>query len=203
MDVNLSELERTLADVPTYKYVECLGLLGTYDDGFEWLKNSQVSQKRKIVMTLGSSIGNFLRQDAMSFIKSCAEAAGQGGYVLVAIDSCLEKERVYHAYNDHHDVTHKFTLNGLKHANTLLGKAEFDLDMWQAAGRYDDERRCHQAFVTPKNDTTVLGTSIKAGEMIRIEESYKYSDFDISLLWEQAGVKQSNHWTNERGDYGK
>lgn len=57
LDLSRQELERTLAQVPPFRSVKCHGLLGTYDDGHEWLKKPSISARSKCVMSLGSSIG--------------------------------------------------------------------------------------------------------------------------------------------------
>lgn len=64
LDLSREELERTLAQVPSFKYVSCHGLLGTYDDGREWLKNPSIVGRSKCIMHLGSSIGELPRGDA-------------------------------------------------------------------------------------------------------------------------------------------
>lgn len=201
LDVNLAELRRTLIAAPTHSYVKCSGLLGTYDDGLEWLKTPQVSGKAKVVMSLGSSIGNFSRRDAAMFVNDMADAAGEHGAVLLGIDACQDPSRIYSAYNDRDGVTRDFTLNGLQHANTLLGRQEFDVPAWRAIGHYNQERGCHQAFVCPAFDTTVLGVKIAAGEKVRIEESFKYPGRDLTRLWKRAQVKEILNWSNMRGDY--
>ena len=45
--------------------------------------------------------------------------------MLIGIDPCQESDKVYHAYNDTRGVTHEFILNGLVHANKLMGKEVF------------------------------------------------------------------------------
>ena len=97
LDVNLQELQRTLGQVPQYQYVHCYGLLGTYDDGLEWLKMPQISSMFKIILSLGSSIGNFPRKDAASFLRGFAEALHDNGCILIGIDGCLEGDKVYTA----------------------------------------------------------------------------------------------------------
>lgn len=57
LDLSQKELERTLSHVPQFNYVSCHGLLGTYDDGRDWLKQPDVVNKPKCILTLGSSIG--------------------------------------------------------------------------------------------------------------------------------------------------
>lgn len=59
LDLSLKELERTLAQLPSYNHVRAHGLLGTYDDGREWLKNPSNSSRQKCILSLGSSIGEF------------------------------------------------------------------------------------------------------------------------------------------------
>lgn len=57
LDLSRQELERTLAQVPDFEYVSCQGLLGTYDDGREWLKQPSIAARPKCILHLGSSIG--------------------------------------------------------------------------------------------------------------------------------------------------
>ena len=57
LDLSEEELQRTLLQVPEYKHVHCHGLLGTYDDGKDWLKQFANSDRTISVLHLGSSIG--------------------------------------------------------------------------------------------------------------------------------------------------
>lgn len=58
LDLSRTELERTLAEVPHFKHISCHGLLGTYDDGREWLKDPDLVGRPKSILHLGSSIGS-------------------------------------------------------------------------------------------------------------------------------------------------
>ena len=53
LDLDRSELERTLAQIPKYEQVKCLGLWGTYDDGLAWLLKSENASKPKTIMSMG------------------------------------------------------------------------------------------------------------------------------------------------------
>ena len=59
LDLSSKELKRTLEQVPRFKHVRCHGLLGTYEDGLDWLKLPQNKSRPKCVMSLGSSIGGW------------------------------------------------------------------------------------------------------------------------------------------------
>lgn len=173
LDLMRSELERTLDDVPedTFQYVKCAGLLGTYDDGLEWLKRAENAARPKAVLSMGSSIGNFPRDDAAAFIAQWSAQLGPDDMMLIGLDGCLDSEKVYHAYNDREGITRDFTLNGLQHANRLLGYEAFEYTAWDAIGEYDTKGGRHRAFVVPKTDLTVEGVPVKKGERVRIEES--------------------------------
>jgi L-histidine Nalpha-methyltransferase / hercynylcysteine S-oxide synthase len=167
------------------------------------MKSSHVRGRPKTILWLGSSIGNFRRQEAAPFLAGFREAIQPGDTMLIAIDSCKEPERVFHAYNDKEDVTHEFVMNGLKHANDIMGKEVFQIENWEVIGEYDEAAGRHHAFVSPLKDTVIDNVTILRGERIRIEESYKYSRDEIIHLWERAGLMENTVWHNAKGDYGK
>lgn len=115
LDLSRQELERTLAQVPPLRWVKCHGLLGTYDDGREWLKRSSVAARSKCVLSLGSSIGkrlvgklddltmpryshlrtgNFHREDAASFLKGFSDVLQPSDTFLLGLDSCTNPSKV-------------------------------------------------------------------------------------------------------------
>lgn len=57
LDLSEEELQRTLLQVPEYNHVRCHGLLGTYDDGKEWLRQFSDGDRHITIIHLGSSIG--------------------------------------------------------------------------------------------------------------------------------------------------
>lgn len=205
LDLDLDELNRTFSAIPTggYKHVKCFGLHGTYDDGLNWLRTPEISNKPKTVLWLGSSIGNFKRHEAKMFLGRFSDALQIGDTMLIGIDACKDPDRVLHAYNDKDNVTHKFILNGLSHANRILDQENaFKLGEWEVIGQFNVKAGCHQAFVSPLLDVVVDGISISRGEKIRIEESYKYSTYETEQLWESTGLVEGSRWVNKRGDYG-
>ena len=113
------------------------------------------------------------------------------------------------------DVTHNFTMNGLQHANKLLGYDAFNLDDWEAVGEYkfDLDGSRHRAHVRPTRDVIVDGVHIREGERVRIEESYKYAKFDAENLFKLSAAETTSgtcgsvidgaYFSNEVGDYCK
>ncbi|KAG9559141.1 hypothetical protein KCU71_g9399, partial [Aureobasidium melanogenum] len=203
LDVSETELQRTLAEVPqgTFKHVQCHGLLGTYDEGLEWLKKPENAHRSRTILSLGSSIGNFSRDEAAKFLTQFSETLHPNDTLLLGLDACTDADKVYHAYNDREGLTHEFILCGLKQANRLLGYEAFDISKWEVIGQYNKETDRHEAFVSPKEDVTIEGALIRAGEQVRIEESYKYNSAQSERLWSDAGLTEGAKWTNSDGDY--
>lgn len=121
--------------------------------------------------------------------------------MLIGIDACQERDKVYHAYNEKRGKTHEFILNGLMHANKLMGKVIFRKEEWKVLGEYDEEAGRHQAFYSPVRDVVVEGTLIEAGEKIRVEESYKYSILQSNELWQRAGLMVQARFGNRINEY--
>jgi L-histidine Nalpha-methyltransferase / hercynylcysteine S-oxide synthase len=164
---------------------------------------SNVKNKPKTILWLGSSLGNFKRHEVPGFLAGFGEAVQPGDTMLIGIDSCKDADRVFHAYNDRENVTHEFILQGLTHANEIMNESIFNLDDWEAIGEYDKEAGRHHAFVSPRKDVVIDGVRVAQGERIRIEESYKYSRDEILQLWEKARLAGNTVWYNSKGDYGK
>lgn len=203
LDLSISELKRTLAAIPKnkYKHVRCFGLHGTYEDGLEWMKRPESMQRPRCVLSLGSSIGNFTRLEAAAFLKSFADVLGPEGMMMIGLDGCQDASRVYHAYNDREGTTHEFLFNGLCQANELIGKQAFVRDDWRVVGEYDVTAGRHHAFCYPVKDTEIDGVLVKAGERIRIEESYKYSVKQTEWLWKQAGFMEAARYGDPTNQY--
>lgn len=113
LDLSREELQRTLAQLPAYEHVRAHGLLGTYDDGREWLKLPSISTRQKCILSLGSSIGmpapcpmrqlsepdatwlgNFDREEAAAFLKDFAEVLNPGDKMLIGVDHCDNPAKV-------------------------------------------------------------------------------------------------------------
>src|SRR5690606_22865846 len=75
----------------------------------------------KLVLFLGSTIGNFSRREAVSFLKSLRASLAPGDGLLVGFDLCKDPARILRAYDDASGVTARFNLNLLARINRELG----------------------------------------------------------------------------------
>ncbi|KAI1178984.1 histidine-specific methyltransferase [Nemania sp. FL0916] len=195
LDLSLSELERSLAALPAYDNIRVSGLYGTYDDGLAWLVQPQNRGKPKCVMSLGSSLGNLNRQESVKFLKMIGACLAPGrDQLLLGLDGCQDAQQVYSAYHDKKGTTRRFILNGLTHANKILGEEVFKLADWEYVGEYNEEAGRHQAFVSPTRDISYHDVFIHGGEMLRIEESYKFSSAHKAEMWVKAELTEVSKW---------
>jgi len=96
------------------------------------------AQRALHIMFLGSSIGNFGRDEAASFLRSLPLRAGEGDTLLLGLDHDNEKEKIEEAYNDKAGYTKRFIMNGLRAAGRTLGdESLFDEENWDYVNEYN------------------------------------------------------------------
>lgn len=190
LDLSLPELERTFSKVSTddFAHVSLHALHGTYEDGIAWLKGSQNINKPTCVMTLGSSVGNFSREEAAAFLASIAAVLVSGDSLVVGLDACQKPDKVFRAYNDVKKTTENFYRNALEHANRLLGELIFNQEDWKIEGRYDKDSDRHEASFVSLTDISIGGFTFRKGEKLFLENAYKYSAEQSQFLWRSAGL---------------
>ena len=94
------------------------------------------------LLFLGSSLGNFNREAATSFLRSLPLRPGSGDTLLIGLDHDNPKDKVELAYNDPKGVTKDFIVNGLKVAGRTLGNESlFTEGKWEYVNRYNVAER--------------------------------------------------------------
>jgi L-histidine N-alpha-methyltransferase len=177
--------------------LEIVAVSAEYQSGLRRVKKTVDGSK--LVLWLGSSVGNFTRSDAAQFLSSVRESMGAGDQLLMGVD--LRKERVVleAAYDDAQGVTAQFNLNLLGRINRELG-GHFDEDAFRHKAVYDeDEGRVEMYLVSTHHqvvtiDNLGLDVSFEAGEVIFTEPSYKYSLAEIDTLAENSGFEMVQQW---------
>jgi len=90
------------------------------------------------IMFLGSSLGNFSRTDAATFLRALPLRPGSGDTLLLGLDHDNEKGLIEEAYNDSKGYTRRFIFNGLRVAGRALGdESIFDEDKWDYVNHYN------------------------------------------------------------------
>ena len=131
----LKESSHTLLE--RFEELEIISVAAEYDEGLRQL-NMQ-SEKSKLILWLGSSIGNFEQEEAIQFLKNSITSLSPGDFFLIGFDLKKEKTILEKAYNDAQQVTAVFNLNLLTRINRELG-GEFDLDKFTHQAVYNNKK---------------------------------------------------------------
>lgn len=156
-------------------------------DYFEVLASLKKSNKPKVILFLGSNIGNMNDEKAKQFISNLSANLKPGDKLLLGVDVIKAKEIVLPAYNDKQGITAKFNLNLLERINNELG-GNFNLNQFKHQPEYDEDTGIAKSFIVSTTQQTVYITSIgasyqfEAGEKIHTEISRKYNDALIQQI---------------------
>ncbi len=153
----------------------------------------------------GSSIGNFLPDEALWFLKQIrAHCVTAGSGLLIGVDAKKSSARLNAAYDDALGVTAAFNLNTLRHVNDLLG-TDFDVRHWLHRGFYNEALGRIEMHLEARHDVTVnirgATRCFAQGERIHTENSYKYAPEQFTALLLEAGFISPQCWQDSRADF--
>ncbi len=164
------------------------------------LKKQDSFSQKKIGFFPGSSIGNFTPQQAIEFLQNAHEAVGEDGGFLIGVDLKKDLNLLHKAYNDSQGVTAAFNKNILKRVNGICG-SNFNSDGFEHFAFYNEQEGRIEMHLKSLLDQMVLigetSISIKKGETIHTENSYKYTPEEFQHLALKAGFNPSRVWLDE------
>ena len=173
---------------------------GTY---FEVLKHlSTLNGSRKVILFLGSNIGNLLHADAVDFLSKLREVMLKDDLLFIGFDQKKNPQTILDAYNDPAGITEAFNKNILRRINKELD-ANFNLNQFLHWEVYDPETGTAKSFLVSKILQTVtigtLGLEVKfnAWETIHTEISQKYDDEVVNWLAGKAGLSVEAVFTDK------
>jgi dimethylhistidine N-methyltransferase len=158
---------------------------------------------RKVVLFLGSNIGNFLPADRLAFLRTLAEPLSPNDRLLIGFDLQKDPRIIRAAYDDAQGVTAAFNLNLLVRLNRELG-ANFDLAHWQHYTDYDPLAGAVRSFLVSTRAQAVHISALHqtfpfaAWETIHTENSYKFTAPQIEALAAEAGLSVTEFFTDEQ-----
>ncbi|KAG7445802.1 DUF323 domain-containing protein [Guyanagaster necrorhizus] len=155
------------------------------------------------LLFLGSSLGNFSRRAGTDFLRSLPLRPGSGDTLLLGLDHDNSKQVIEEAYNDRMGYTRKFIMNGLRRAGKVLGNEHmFDHGKWSYVNNYNESERRHEAFFKCTVEHTVSDPATTAeflflkDELVKIEESFKFSDRDAYTLFIESNLRPIQRWSD-------
>ncbi|SFI89780.1 dimethylhistidine N-methyltransferase [Kaistella treverensis] len=181
-----------------------LEILPKQGDFFQVLEELIASQKPKVVLFIGSTLGNMPDEVAKDFLNQISAHLKPNEKLLLGLDQIKPVEIVLPAYNDAAGITREFNLNLLRRINREL-EADFIIENFEHAPEYDEIEGIAKSYLKSKKDHTVFIKSLNQtfhfaeNELIHTEISRKYNDEILNKLISESGLEISEKFLDKRG----
>lgn len=201
IDVSTTMLQATawrlLADYPE---LSIYALAGVYQIALDHLPPSR---QPRLLIFLGSTIGNLSPQEEQVFLQQIYRRLSPGDYFLLGVDLQKDAEILTAAYNDSQGITAAFNLNILRHLNREFN-GNFNLEYFAHWAFYNQELHQIEMHLVSLSHQVVelsglgLRVDFAPQETIRTEISRK---FDVTLMAKQLdchGLPVQRVWQDEQ-----
>lgn len=163
-------------------------VVGTHTDALDTLERVG---PRRLVVFLGSSIGNLSDEEGVELLSAVARRLAPGDALLLGADRRKDPAILLAAYDDVQGVTAAFDLHVLERLNAELG-ADFDLSRWRHTARWNEAESRVEMHLVSRVDQRVHvpglgGMAFEAGESIHTESSAKYTRPRVERLLRTSG----------------
>ena len=192
--------QRELSDIDA---ISIVGFEREYLDGLLEVAAYRKHGQHLLVLFLGSTIGNFDRQAALSFLSEVRRILQPGDSLLLGTDLEKPSSQLIAAYDDELGVTAAFNLNLLARINRELG-ADFDLAQFRHIAKINSEARSVEMHLESMRRQVVrvpaaeVVVEFQEGETIWTESSHKYSAEEIFETARAAGFRCEVQWIDEQ-----
>ncbi len=166
-----------------------------------------VRSDARMVMFLGSTIGNFDPQDRAEFLREIAADQGDNDCFLLGTDLVKSPERLIAAYDDRSGVTAEFNLNALNVLNRQLS-ADFDTQAFRHRAVWNPgQSRIEMHLVATRRTAATVGAfdgfrvEFAQHDHLLTEYSTKFTPDQIARELADVGLAVAGSWTDPDGDF--
>jgi len=162
---------------------------------------------RRLIVFLGSTIGNLTTEPRAAFLAALFDTMQPGDTLLLGTDLVKDTGRLVRAYDDAAGVTARFNKNVLAVVNRELS-ANFDPDAFDHVARWNADEERIEMWLRASNPQHVrvgaldLTVDFAAGEEMLTEVSCKFRPDGVDAELAAAGLRRTHWWTDEAGDFG-
>ena len=176
----------------------------TDGDGHKFHLGALDPDERRLVLYIGSSIGNFEPCEAERLLRRVRAGLEIGDTMLLGVDLVKNKNLLVAAYDDAEGVTAAFNRNVLVRLNRELD-AEFDVETFAHRAVWNPAKSRMEMHLASRFGQRVqiaaldLTVEFEAGETIHTENSYKYQPGQPELMLAETGFRPETTWTDDLG----
>ncbi|MGL5857658.1 MAG: L-histidine N(alpha)-methyltransferase [Angustibacter sp.] len=161
---------------------------------------------RRLVVFLGSTIGNLVPSQRRAFLAALRAGLRDGDAFLLGVDVVKDPARLVAAYDDSQGVTAAFNRNVLRVLRRELG-ADVDPDRFTHVARWNAERKWIEMWLRSAVPQRIrvpavgVDVTLDAGEEVLTEVSAKFREEGVRAELEEAGLRMVRWWTDSPGDF--
>ncbi len=168
--------------IKSYPHLKCEPIIADY---FNLDGKFPTDQNKKLMLFLGSNLGNFNESETTAIMQKFTAELQKGDYFLLGVDLVKDPNRILAAYNDARGVTSEFNFNLLLRINMEL-QANFNVGNFIHFPLYNPVLQQAESYLISKTSHKVIiaGNTIHFGawEPILTEISRKYTPGKIERL---------------------
>ena len=204
IDVSEGMLRSTaLALLHEYPRLTIHAIVGDYEQDLHGLPPGH----RRLVLFLGSTIGNFTAAETARFLARLRAQLTAGDYLLLGVDLVKAQPVLEAAYNDRAGVTAAFNRNVLHVINRKLG-GEFEPESFEHVAFFNAEQSQVEMHLRARTSHTIsirrlgLAVPFAAGETIHTEISRKFTAATVEATLYDAGFSLTRWYTPPNNYFG-
>ncbi len=205
IDVSASALEEARRNISEHiPGVNVETRVGDYTEG---LGNIPADGTRRLVLYIGSSLGNFEPTAARELLRGVRKQLAPGDMLLLGVDLVKDIPTLVAAYDDAKGITGLFNRNVLSRINRELG-ADFDVRKFRHRVRWNGEHSRIEMHLESLMAQEVsippleLRVNFRRGETIHTENSYKFTIDRATEMLNHTGFAVVEHWTDPKQWFG-
>ncbi len=169
------------------------------------LNKIKLENKNRLFLFLGSTLGNFTNETAISFLKNIRKIMKMSDYLLMGVDMVKDENIIKSAYDDRDGITKNFNKNILKVLNNKFN-LNFKQNNYLHQAEFNKKESQIEMYLVSKNQHTIdfpnnSNILINAGDKILTEISRKFSKDIIDHLIQKSNMEIEEIYQDDRKFY--
>ncbi|HEX4005567.1 MAG TPA: L-histidine N(alpha)-methyltransferase [Acidobacteriaceae bacterium] len=171
------------------------------------LRDVAAPRCRRLVLSIGSSLGNFEPEAASALLSRLRRRLAAGDCLLLGVDHVKDRGTLLRAYNDAAGVTAEFNGNALARINREL-HASFRTGLFRHRAVWNERESRVEMHLESLIAQEVairdleLTVNFQRGESIHTENCYKFTGESVARLFARSGFAARQSWTDAKGWFG-
>ncbi|MEZ5976683.1 MAG: L-histidine N(alpha)-methyltransferase [Planctomycetota bacterium] len=202
IDISRAAIEHSAADLlAKYDDLHIVGVWGEYERGLLTLE--RLGKGPRLILWLGSNIGNLLPSEATTFLTEVAERMRDDDRLLVGVDLVKDEETLVRAYDDAEGVTAAFTFNLIERVRRELG-GTLDPANFRYVARWNRSEHRIEAYLectrphVARVEALDLDVAFARGERIGTEYAHKYTPEGFDRMAREAKLDVVGSFTDRK-----